>query len=384
MIIYGTNEIAFPDLGIRFAVDPDAFTAFGFAVKWYAIIIAIGVICAYLYGLPRMRKNGLDDDKAFDCVFWGFISAIIGARLYYVLMTIGKINWTFFSIIDIRQGGLAIYGGIIGAVIGGYIASRVRKIRFVPVLDVAAPAFFIGQCIGRWGNFVNQEAFGTNTDLPWGMTGGRIQAFIRNNGERVFEETGIRLDQALPVHPCFLYESLWCLLGFLVIHFIVRKIRTFDGEVILFYAAWYGFGRAAIETFRTDSLMIGDIRVSQALGLITAAAATVLIFVIKARRAKLDLPLYKFTEEAKANVLEAEERDRLYKEAKAAKREEKTREFADELRSDEKLIADDEDEASPAITETPQVSEANSSPETPETPEANSSPDASKTPESED
>jgi phosphatidylglycerol:prolipoprotein diacylglycerol transferase len=276
-------------------------------------------------------------------------------------MTIGEINWTFTSIIDIRRGGLAIYGGIIGAVIAGYIASRVRKIRFVPVLDVAAPAFFIGQCIGRWGNFINQEAFGTNTELPWGMTGGRIQSFIRSNGVTILNETGIRLDQGIPVHPCFLYESLWCLLGFLIIHFIVRKIRTFDGEVILFYAAWYGFGRAAIETFRTDSLMIGDIRVSQALGLVTAVAATVLIFVIKARRAKLDLPLYKFTEEAKANVLEAEERDRRYKEAKIAKREAKSREFAAELRSDEKLIEDDEDESSSETSETSETPKTNES-----------------------
>jgi phosphatidylglycerol:prolipoprotein diacylglycerol transferase len=377
MISYGLNEIAFPKLDIRFAIDPDAFTIFGFAVKWYAIAIAIGVIVAYLYGVPRLRKNGLDDDKAFNCVFWGFIGAIIGARLYYVIMTIGKYRWTFLSILDVRQGGLAIYGGIIGAVIGGLIAARIYKVRFIPVLDVAAPCFLLGQCIGRWGNFVNQEAFGTNTDMPWGMTGGRIQQYIYYHDDEIFKATGNLLDRALPVHPCFLYESLWCLLGFLIIHFIVRKIRTFDGEVILFYAAWYGFGRAAIETFRTDSLMIGDIRVSQAFGLITAVIATVAIIVIKIKRAKSGLVLYKFTEEAKANVLAAEEREQEYREAKAARRAQRTREFESVLRPEEKLI-DDEESDGVETAPSEDTTDSNETTESAETTESNDTTDNKK------
>jgi phosphatidylglycerol:prolipoprotein diacylglycerol transferase len=340
------NEIAFPALGWEFNVSPDAFIIGGFAIKWYAICIAIGVILAYIYAIPRLRKNGLDDDKAFNCVFLGFIGAIIGARAYYVLMTLNVYKWTFGSIINIRDGGLAIYGGIIGAVLFAFIGSRIWKVKFVPLLDVAAPSFFIGQAIGRWGNFFNQEAFGTNTDLPWGMTGGRIQNYLAYNAEAIFNTTGIAVDPSLPVHPCFLYESLWCLAGFLLIHFFFSKSRSFDGELILVYAAWYGFGRAAIESFRTDSLMLGSFRVSQLLGVITGVAAIALIIVFTIRAKKNNTPLYKDTEEALAIIAEVNAREKEAADKKAAKRAAKTREFETELRDDEKLIYDENDASS--------------------------------------
>ncbi|MDR0974172.1 MAG: prolipoprotein diacylglyceryl transferase [Ruminococcus sp.] len=349
------NEIAFPALGWEFSVNPDAFVIGGFAIKWYAICIAVGVILAYIYAIPRLKKNGLDDDKAFNCVFFGFIGAIIGARAYYVLMTLGIYNWTFLSIINIRDGGLAIYGGIIGAILFAFIASRIWKVKFIPLLDVAAPSFFIGQAIGRWGNFFNQEAFGTNTTLPWGMTGGRIQDYILRHTDGTLVNTGIVVDPAIPVHPCFLYESLWCLAGFLLIHFFFSKTRTFDGELILVYAAWYGFGRAAIESLRTDSLMVGEFRVSQLLGIITGTIAVALIIVFTIRTKKNPKPLYKDTEEAAAIIAEVNAREKAAADKKAAKRAEKTREFEAELRDDEKLIDDDEiDITAPKSLENPE------------------------------
>ncbi|MDR0944180.1 MAG: prolipoprotein diacylglyceryl transferase [Ruminococcus sp.] len=345
------NEIAFPKLGWEFTVSPDALVIGGFAIKWYAICIAVGVILAYIYAIPRLKKNGLDDDKAFNCVFLGFIGAIIGARAYYVLMTLNVYNWDFLSIINIRDGGLAIYGGIIGAILFAFVASRIWKVRFIPLLDVAAPSFLIGQAIGRWGNFFNQEAFGSNTELPWGMTGGRIQSYLAQNVINIYTDTGVVVDPMLPVHPCFLYESLWCIAGFLLIHFFYSKIRTFDGELILVYAAWYGFGRAAIESFRTDSLMIGNIRVSQLLGVITAVIAVGLIVYLSIRTKKKNIPLYKDTEEAAAVIAAVAAREKEYADKKAekaaekaAKKAEKSRELERDLKPDEKLIDDDESE----------------------------------------
>jgi phosphatidylglycerol:prolipoprotein diacylglycerol transferase len=344
------NDIAFPKLGWEFNISPDAFVIGGFAIKWYAICIAVGVILAYIYAIPRLKKNGIDDDKAFNCIFLGFIGAIIGARAYYVLMTMNVYDWTFLSVINIRDGGLAIYGGIIGAILFAFAASRFWKVRFIPLLDVAAPSFFIGQAIGRWGNFFNQEAFGINTDLPWGMTGGRIQTYITQNLLQIFADTGVAVDPRLPVHPCFLYESLWCLLGFLLIHFFYSKIRTFDGELILVYAAWYGFGRAAIESFRTDSLMVGSFRISQLLGIITAVIAVGLIVFLSIRAKKKNIPLYKDTEEAAAVIANVAAREKEYADKKAEKKAEKAAKSAEkkqaterELNADEKLIGDEEE-----------------------------------------
>jgi phosphatidylglycerol:prolipoprotein diacylglycerol transferase len=234
-------------------------------------------------------------------------------------------------------------------VLFAFIGSRIWKVRFVPLLDVAAPSFFIGQAIGRWGNFFNQEAFGTNTNLPWGMTGGRIQDYIFRHTDGTLANIGVVVDPAIPVHPCFLYESLWCLAGFLLIHFFFSKTRTFDGELILVYAAWYGFGRAAIETLRTDSLMVGEfVRVSQVLGIVTAVAAVVLIIIFTNRAKKNGTPLYKDTEEAAAIIAEVDAREKAVADKKAEKRMKKTREFESELRADEKLIDDDEDEVADA------------------------------------
>ncbi|MDE6775395.1 MAG: prolipoprotein diacylglyceryl transferase, partial [Ruminococcus sp.] len=176
-------EIQFPELGWKIHIDPTAFTIAGIDIQWYALIIISGLLLAMLYCFPRMKKFGVDSDKAIDAVIGGVIGGIIGARVYYVLMNLSDYKKDTFSAsliaaINIRSGGLAIYGGIIGAVIVGLTICGIKKIKILPMLDISVIGFLIGQGIGRWGNFVNQEAFGTNTDFVLGMTGGRIQRTI--------------------------------------------------------------------------------------------------------------------------------------------------------------------------------------------------------------
>jgi phosphatidylglycerol:prolipoprotein diacylglycerol transferase len=329
------NIIYFPDLGLQFDVNPDAFVIGTFAIKWYAICIAVGAILACLYCFPRIRKNGLDDDKAFDCTFWGIIGGIIGARAYYILMTLDE-GWTFQRIINIREGGLAIYGGIIGAILFAFIAGKIRKIRFIPLLDIAASGFFIGQCLGRWGNFFNHEAFGTNTELPWGMTSWRIVNYINANAVDLWRDQHIYLNYAIPVHPTFLYESLWCLAGFLLLHFFYKR-RKFDGECILFYVLWYGAGRAMIESLRTDSLMVGTFRISQMLAIVSASVALILIIIFRIRAMKKGVSLYKDSEEAALETAHMKEREEKAIEKKAAKKAAKEA----SLEADQKIIDDD-------------------------------------------
>jgi phosphatidylglycerol:prolipoprotein diacylglycerol transferase len=338
-------RILFPKIGWVFDIDPTAFVIGSFEIKWYAILIAVGAILACLYCFPRIRKNGLDEDKAFDCTFWGIIGGIIGARAYYVLMTMGEINWTFTRIISIRQGGLAIYGGIIGALLFAFIAAKIRKIRFIPLLDVAASGFFIGQAIGRWGNFINHEAFGINTNLPWGMTSVPIIQYLNEQSLEIIERTKTFVDYRIPVHPTFLYESLWCIAGFLILHFFYKK-RKFDGECILFYVFWYGTGRAMIEGLRIDSLMIGSFRVSQVLAIITAAAALVMMIILNVKAKKNGVHLYKDSEAAAAEAAMITARETEAEEKKAAKQAAKEAKKAAKmpaLSQEEKIVDEDED-----------------------------------------
>ena len=313
------DQIAFPGLGIDgITVKSEAFTVFGITIAWYGLIIAVGMILAIVFGLSQMKKFGISPDRATDVIISGIIGGIVGARSYYVLM-----NWDYYSqdlktIFQTRNGGLAIYGGIIGALLVGAVACRIRKVKILPIFDVASMGFLIGQGIGRWGNFFNHEAFGSNTDLPWGMTSGRIQQWITENGSM-----DLTPDRA--VHPCFLYESIWCLLGFGVLFFISKR-RKFDGQIFLTYVLWYGTGRAFFEGLRTDSLMLGNIRISQLLAIMSALAALILLFVIssKVKRMGEDYVFYKDTEESKALIAADEASLSAPKEKKEKKsREEK-------------------------------------------------------------
>lgn len=298
--------VGFPQLGINFDVSRVAFTIFGIQIYWYGICIVAGMILAVLYCFKRMKEFGLDQDKVMDAVIGGVIGAIIGARLYYIIFDDVKTLADFF---DFRDGGLAVYGGILGGMLVGGIVAKIRKVKVLPLFDVASMGFFIGQGIGRWGNFFNKEAFGDATTLPWGMSSASIQNLL-----------GDGPDTLVMAHPCFLYEFLWCLAGFLIMHFYYKH-RKFDGELLLIYCVWYGIGRFMIEGLRTDSLYLGNIRVSQLLSGVAAAVAVFLIifFRSKAKRNPEAFILYKNTDESKQILKEAEEKIALEKEKKLKK-----------------------------------------------------------------
>ena len=328
------DHVVFPGVNIDIKVDPTAFSIFGFEIKWYGICIAIGLFLAMGYCFRRTKQFGLDGDHLSDAVFMGLIGAVIGARAYYVIFHMESYN-DIKEILAIRDGGLAVYGGIIGALILGCITCRIRKMHVLSTVDLASMGFFIGQCCGRWGNFFNQECFGTNTSMPWGMSGGRIQQYLINNRASL-ENMGIFIDPYKTVHPCFLYESLWCLAGFLIMHFFYKH-RKFDGELICIYAAWYGIGRAYIEGLRTDSLYIGDARVSQLLAVLTSAAAIVIIVIGHIRAKKNGVHLFCDSEEGKAVIAAAEERDREEQE-KAENKKKK------ELSAEQRIVDEDGDD----------------------------------------
>ncbi len=296
------NEIIFPRLGLDFHIDPTAFTIFGISIQWYGIIITCGMILAMIFALRNMRRIGLDPDRAIDVIIAGIIGGIIGARTYYVAFNWSEYAGDWKSILNTREGGLAIYGGVIGAFLVGAIACRLRKVRLLPMMDICGTGFLLGQGIGRWGNFTNQEAFGSNTSGIFGMSGGRIQTWISANYAPDV------LNPAYPVHPCFLYESIWCLTGFVIAAIILKKYRKFDGQIILFYLSWYGLGRFFIESLRTDSLMTGTLKISQVLAAICVLFGVIMTVISFSRVKRLgcDYILYCDTEESKALLAEAD------------------------------------------------------------------------------
>ncbi len=262
------------------------------SIKWYGVIIAFGFLLAVLFGGRMAYKWKMSLDKMIDVLIYGTILGIIGARLYYVVFEWDSYRDNLLDIFAIWKGGLAIYGGIIGGVIGAFIVCKVRKLNFYNLLDIAAMSLLIGQGIGRWGNFANQEAFGTNTDMPWGMWSEKIAENITYNASTLSEHQ-IAMDPNGFVHPTFLYESVWCLAGFLLLYIICKKLRTFSGQVFLCYGIWYGIGRMIIEGLRTDSLYIGstNIRVSQLLSAILVLACLAALFVLTLRFTKHPKPI---------------------------------------------------------------------------------------------
>lgn len=334
------NTISFPKLNIEIPVYSNAFTIFGFEIKWYGLLIMLGLLFAVVYCFRRMKSFGIDDDRANDVVFVGFIGAVIGARLYYVFMMWDNYKDNLSSIFSVRDGGLAIYGGLIGAVLFGAIAAKIRKVRLMPLLDLAGLGFLIGQTFGRWGNFFNHECFGSNTNLPWGMTSPRIQAQLKASADAILSSTGVIVDPSLPVHPCFLYESLWCLIGFIILH-IYSKHRKFDGELFFMYIGWYGFGRMIIEGLRTDSLMVGHLRISQLVaGICVVISIAAIIYKRNKIRVDGEYVFYKDTEESKRLIAETEEKYRAAEEKRAAKKKAKS----DAALNPEDRLVDDEPE----------------------------------------
>ena len=266
-------EVSFPKLGLEFEINRVAFTLFGMDIYWYAVLIMTGFILAVLYAWKSTKTFDVKFDPLIDIVLVGLFCGIAGARIYYVIFRLNSYN-SLWDMINIRDGGLAIYGGVIMAFLSGLIMCRyIEKVEILPVFDIAAVGFLIGQCIGRWGNFMNQEAFGSETSLPWGMYS--AHTYYYNTVDGVSQKVG-----PTTVHPCFLYESLWCLTGFLLLHFISRRYYKFKGQMFLSYLVWYGLGRAWIEGLRTDSLWLVEdvIKVSQLLAIVCVLAAGALLF----------------------------------------------------------------------------------------------------------
>ena len=252
------TEISFPSLGITMN-PPSSFTIGPLTIHLYGVIIAAGLMLAVLYACRRSREFGIKEDDVIDGVLWVTPFAIICARLYYCLFSWDSYADAPISILNIWNGGLAIYGGVIGAAIGVIVFCKIKKIKIPALLDLVALGFLIGQAMGRWGNFFNREAFGCRTDSFFRM--GLLNSITGTVGY---------------FHPTFLYESVWNVLGFVMLHF-ASKHRQYDGQIALGYAAWYGLGRTFIEGLRTDSLYLGVFRVSQLLAAVTCFAALVVL-----------------------------------------------------------------------------------------------------------
>lgn len=286
-----TYHVQFPGLGLELTLNRVAFSIGNFDVYWYGIIIAAGMLLAMLFAFRYAVDFGIDADRLVDVVLIGTVAAIICARAYYVIFAPFQYD-SIWEMIDIREGGLAIYGGVLGAFLFGGLAAKWRKVPILPLFDLVGICFLIGQGVGRWANFINQEAFGTNTTLPWGMYSEGTERYLASVQSTLAAE-GVTVDPSMPVHPTFLYESLWCLAGFVILA-LLMKHRRFHGQLFLSYVIWYGIGRYWIEGLRTDSLMITDtLRTSQLVALLSVAAAVILMVagLIRARGKQLMVPL---------------------------------------------------------------------------------------------
>ena len=257
------NIIEFPKLGgLTFNIDPVAFKIGNITVYWYGIIVAAAFLVSVLLAMRQSKNFGINSEDIIDLVLFAAPVGIICARLYYVIFSFESYKYDLTEIFKIWHGGLAIYGAVIGAAIVVVLFAKYKKINALTLLDFGAPYLVLGQAIGRWGNFINQEAFGVNTNLPWGMTGNRIE----NELFRLSLENP-KINPMLPVHPTFLYESLWDL-GIFCFLLWFRKRKKLEGEVFSLYLILYGAGRAWIEGLRTDSLMLWNFRVSQVLSIL--------------------------------------------------------------------------------------------------------------------
>ncbi|WP_369282719.1 prolipoprotein diacylglyceryl transferase [Oscillibacter sp. GMB15532] len=265
--------IGFPGLFGGFEINPDPVALhIGHGIYWYGIILALGLLAGLYLCMKQAKRFGLTEDNVLDMILWATPLCIIGSRIYYVIFYLdlyrnadGGFDW--LRMLAVWDGGIAIYGTVIVGILVAYVYCRIKKLKFAAMVDLCVMGLFLGQSIGRWGNFINREAFGAATDLPW-----RMQLWVSKY-------------QTVEVHPTFLYESLWNLVGLLLVLFIVSRARRFDGESTCFYFLWYGLGRAWIEGLRTDSLYLFDwtifgapIRVSQALSLVLAVCAAAALF----------------------------------------------------------------------------------------------------------
>ena len=258
-------EVTFPVIGLELYVDRVAFYAFSIPLYWYGIIIALGLALGVVMASVCAKKLGEKSDIPIDLAIYCGPVAVVFARLYYVVFRWEHYSENLSDIFNLRAGGIAIYGAVIGAVIAAYVYSRIKKYNALKIFDIGAVGLITGQMIGRWGNFFNQEAFGSNTTLPWGMISENTVSHLES-----IKKLGYDVNPQLPVHPTFLYESLWCL-AVLIVLFVIVKHYRYNGQIFFAYAALYGAGRVWIEGLRTDSLMLGVFKVSQLLALLCVA-----------------------------------------------------------------------------------------------------------------
>lgn len=296
-------EIWFPNLGIEIDhLSRTAFTVFGQNIYWYGIFIGLGVILGVLLALHEAKRTGQNPDTYLDFIIYAMIIAIIGARLYYVIF-----SWDFYSqhpekIFAIREGGLAIYGGIIGGVLTAIVYSHLKKKSFWVMADTMAPSLILGQMLGRWGNFFNKEAFGGFTDNLFAMRYQLSQVRASDVTPDILQNlVTVNGVDYIQVHPTFLYESMWSLCVFIILLILQRK-KKFDGQVCATYFFGYALGRVWIEGLRTDQLCIGNVPVSQALSAVLIIASVVLYFYCKKKAAAVPV-----TEGANAETEQKEE-----------------------------------------------------------------------------
>ncbi len=256
------NVISFPGLGLSFNINPVAFSIGGKDIYWYALIILGGVLAGLALAVKSAKKRGINPDYVYDVCLYGLVAAIVGARAYYVIFDFDSFRGNLWRIFQIWEGGLAIYGGLIGATLAGFIYCKLRDINFLKLADLCAPSILLGQAIGRYGNFVNAEVYGYATSLPWGMS----------------------INGAEPVHPLFLYESLWNIIGVIILLAIRDKKRA-HGEVFFSYLLWYAVGRFFLEGMRNSEYILKlaeGVGVSQILSLVLVIVCiAVIIYLYK-------------------------------------------------------------------------------------------------------
>ncbi len=283
-LLAGNTEqfIAFPNLGIRLNNLSKYFKIGNFEIHWYGVIICTGLILCMVLAMLRSKSYGIKRDDLLDYILAGIPISIVCARIYYVIFSWGYYSKHPGDIFKIWNGGIAIYGSVIGMVLVALIGTKIKKRSFLHLLDFAMPYIILGQAIGRWGNFINQEAYGSQTNWLFAMTGSEIEG---------------------SVHPTFLYESVWCFIGFAFMVIYRKKLQKYIGEVTALYMMIYGFERAIVEGLRTDSLMIGShFRVSQWLSVVIVGAGVALFIVAKKRKKSLAEVIELFEKEMRGEI----------------------------------------------------------------------------------
>lgn len=305
------HEVTFPGLNLSFTLNRVAITLFGLPIYWYGVIIVTGLVLAVLFCSRIGKRFGITEDQLIDMMLFAVPAALVALRAYYVIFNLdlyrradGTLDWA--AIFNLRDGGLAIYGAILSSALVLFLFCRFRKISFLSFADLGVHGLFLGQSIGRWGNFMNVEAFGSTTTAPWRMCSPAIADYLLSNGYLDQAGSARILSGELGVHPTFFYESAWNLVGFFLVWLLGRK-RKFDGQCFLFYVFWYGLGRTWIEGLRTDSLYLFGwelfgfpIRVSQLLAAVSALVAAVLLLCLHVRFRAHPKPLYVETLAARA------------------------------------------------------------------------------------